>query len=114
MYAAKVALSVYKISAEKFPLIHDDLMKIQHLNEDNIKELLKKHKIDYALVENEINSYDIKQLINHNFELAQHLGIRGAPSYIINGFLVPGLIDIEKFNLIIKQLQPDSVTKNIN
>jgi len=112
MYTAKVALAVHKISAEKFPLIHDGLMKTQPLNEANIKELLKKHEIDYALVENEINSYDIKQLVNHNFELAKNLGIKGAPSYIINGFFVPGLIDTEKFNLIMQQIKPEALTKN--
>lgn len=112
MYAAKVALAVHKISVEKFPLIHDGLMKTQSLSEATIKELLQKHEIDYALVENEINSYDIKQLVNHNFELAKNLGIKGAPSYIINGYFVPGLIDTEKFNLIMKQIKPEDSTKN--
>jgi protein-disulfide isomerase len=111
MYAAKISLAVQKISAEKFPLIHDGLMKTQPLNETNIKELLKKHEIDYSLVENEINSYDIKQLVNYNFELAKNLGIKGAPSYIINGYFVPGLIDTERFNLIIKQLRSQVSTK---
>ena len=81
------------------------LMKMQIINEDSIKELVSKYDIDYALVDNEVNSYSIKQSITKNFELAKGLGIQGAPSYIINGNFVPGLIPVEKFKTIILQLR---------
>ena len=105
MYAAKAALAIQKILQEKFPLIHNNIMKVQIINEDSIKELVSKYDIDYALVDNEVNSYSIKQSITKNFELAKGLGIQGAPSYIINGNFVPGLIPVEKFKIIILQLR---------
>ena len=108
MYAAKVALAVQKISKEKFQAIHNDMMKLRPLNEDSVKKLMAKYDIDYSLVENEVNSYAIKQLITKNFELAKGLGIKGAPSHVINGNYVPGLITVDKFKTIILQIRASS------
>lgn len=105
MYAAKTALAIQKISPENFSIIHDAIMQMKEISEETIKTLVAKHNIDYAMVDNEINSFSIKQLINKNFELAKGLGIQGAPSYIINGHFVPGLIAVEKFKTIILQLR---------
>ena len=105
IYAAKAALAIQKISQEKFPVIHNNMMKMQIINEDSVKELVSKYDIDYTLVDNEVNSYSIKQSITKNFELAKGLGIQGAPSYIINGNFVPGLIPVEKFKTVILQLR---------
>jgi protein-disulfide isomerase len=105
MYAAKAALAIQKISPKKFSTIHDAMMQMKLINEDSVKTLVAEHNIDYAMVDNEINSFSIKQLINKNFELAKGLGIQGAPSYIINGHFVPGLIPAEKFKTIILQLR---------
>ncbi len=110
MYAAKAALAIQKISKEKFPAIHNDMMKMQMINENSIKELISKYDIDYALIDNEVNSYSIKQSIAKNFELAKGLGIQGAPSYIINGNFVPGLIPVEKFKTIILQIRSAPTT----
>lgn len=105
MYAAKAALAIQKISQEKFPAIHDAMMQMKLINEETVKALVAKHDIDYALVDNEVNSFSIKQLINKNFELAKGLGIQGAPSYIINGNFIAGLIAVEKFKNIIMQVR---------
>jgi len=110
MYAAKAALAIQKISKKKFPAIHNDMMKMQVINEDSIKKLVSKYDIDYALIDNEVNSYSIKQSIAKNFELAKGLGIQGAPSYIINGNFVPGLIPVEKFKTIILQIRSAPTT----
>ncbi|GAB4162594.1 MAG: DsbA family protein [Rickettsiaceae bacterium] len=105
LYATKVALAVQKISAENFRAIHNDLMKMKDINVESVKSLLAKYKIEYSLVENEVNSHAIKQLINKNFDFAKGLGIKGTPSYIINGNFAPGLIPIDKFKNIIIQLR---------
>lgn len=108
MYAAKVALAVQKISQEKFPAIHNELMTMKSIDERSVKALMSKHKIDYSIVENEVNSHSLKQLITKNFELAKGLGISGAPSYIINGNFVPGLIPVERFKAMILQARADA------
>ncbi len=111
MYAAKVALAVQKISQEKFPAIHNDLMSMKSIDERSVKVLMSKHGIDYSIVENEVNSHALKQLITKNFELAKGLGINGAPSYIVNGNFIPGLIPVERFKAMILQIRADSNSK---
>lgn len=105
MYAAKVALAVHKISEEKFPLIHNEMMKMKPITEEGIKALLVANQIDYQIVENEINSFAIKELVAKNFDLAKNLGIKGAPSYVVNSIFIPGLVDKEKFTSIIGELR---------
>ena len=105
MYATKVALAVHKISEEKFPLIHNEMMKMKPITEDGIKALLVANQIDYQIVENEINSFAIKELVAKNFDLAKNLGIKGAPSYVVNSIFIPGLVDKEKFTSIIGELR---------
>jgi protein-disulfide isomerase len=105
MYATKIALAVHKISEEKFPLIHNEMMKMKPITEEGVKALLVANQIDFQLVENEINSFAIKELIAKNFDLAKNLGIKGAPSYVVNGIFIPGLVDKEKFTSIIGELR---------
>lgn len=105
MYAAKAALAIQKIAGEKFDLIHNDLMSLSPIDESTVKTLVAKYDIDYALVENEVNSYSNKQLINKNFKLAKGLGIKGVPSYVVNGNFIPGLIPVDKFQSIILQIR---------
>lgn len=105
VYAAKVALAAHKISAEKFPILHNALMKMKPLTEESVKELLVANNIDYNTLENEVNSYAIKQSITKNFDFAKGAGVKGAPSYIINGVFIPGLINTEKFMEIITEFR---------
>ena len=114
LYAAKTSLALQKISEEKFPAIHNDMMQMQVLDETSIKKLMEKYNIDYSIVENEINSYATKQLIAKNYDLARSLNISGAPFYIINGIFVPGFIPEDKFKQIILQIRAseESATDN--
>ncbi|MDG1436830.1 MAG: DsbA family protein [Rickettsiaceae bacterium] len=111
-YAAQVALAVQKVSQDQFAAVHNDMMKMQLINEAGMKELLSKYNIDYSLVENEINSNSVRQQISKNFDLAKGLGIKGAPSYVINGNLASGLIPVEKFKNIIEQIRSSTKAKN--
>lgn len=108
LYLAKIALAIHKISPEKFQIIHHELMQLNRpIAEAAVKELIAKHDIDYAMVENEINSYSIRELINRNLDLAQNIDLKGAPSYVINGRFFPGLLDFNRLkNIIAEMRQP--------
>ena len=104
-YAAKIALAVQKVSSSNFLKVHNELMQMKEISEENVKAMLAKYSIDYTLVENEVNSYSVKQIITKNFDSAKELGIKGTPSYTINGNFAPGLIPTDKFKSIIVQLR---------
>lgn len=105
VYIAKVALALYNISPENFFQIHGEIMQMAEINETTIRSLISKYNIEYSAVENEINSYAVKQLLEKNFALAKELDIKGTPSYVINGHLAPGLISTEKLKNVIMQLR---------
>ncbi len=108
VYAAKVALAIHKVSPQNFVAIHNELMKIVEINEANVKAILGKYSIDYSMVENEVNSFSVKQILNKNFDLAKEMGIKGTPSYIINGNFIPGMIPADKLKGFISQLRASS------
>lgn len=105
LYSSKVALALNKISPEKFSIIHDGIMSMKTVNNESIKALITQSNIDYTIVENEINSYSIRELVNKNYELAQSIGMKGAPSYVINGKFIAGLLDVERLKTIIGELR---------
>jgi len=122
VYATKVAMAMYKILGDKFIDFHNELISTKPLLEENVKTLVRKHGVDYAMVENEMNSAMVKESFDKNMELAKNLEIRGAPSYVINGYYVSGLIDSGKFGQIISHIRstkteeqkPNEETKEIN
>lgn len=109
VYISKVALSVYKMREDIFPDFHNDLMLIK-LNqgeklEGKVKELLEKYNIEYSLVENEINSYGVKEILKNNYNLAENIGIKGAPSFVINGEFYSGMMPVDNMKKIIMELR---------
>lgn len=105
LYAAKVALALHKISPDNFEKLHDEMMEMKPVSEEAVKQMVAKYEIDYKIVENEINSFSIKNLINNNFDLAKNLGLKGAPSQVINGTFVPGMIEAEKYRYIFQAVR---------
>ena len=116
-YAAKIAIAVQRVSSNNFLNVHNELMQMKEISEENVKIMLAKYGINYSLIENEVNSYSVRQIIAKNFDLAKELGVKETPSYVINGNFAPGLIPTEKFKSIIVQLRasaeeaPPSVEK---
>jgi protein-disulfide isomerase len=107
-HAARIALAVHKISPEKFRLVHEGLMGIKGLTKENIDSVLTANGLNVQAIEKESENTEIKELINKNFEIASNLRIQGAPAYIINGKLVPGLIDLSQLQQIIQELRKDA------
>lgn len=108
LYAAKIALAVQKIANNNFLNVHNELMSMVDINEENVKVMLTKYNIDYNLVENEVNSNALKEVIAKNFYIAKEVGMKGTPSYIINNNFIAGLITTDKFKTIIKQIRASS------
>lgn len=66
-------------------LIHDILKKI-NISTEKLKTILKN------------NNNEIKILIEENINLAEQFKVQGTPSFIINGKLIQGVVDIETLN----------------
>lgn len=75
----------------KFWLYHDGLFAYQdRLGEDFYVELAKQIGLDMEKFERDRNSPEAQAAIDKDVKLAQDLGIRGTPTFIMNGLLIPG------------------------
>lgn len=108
VYPTRAALAVYQAYPDLYAAFHHDLMLLSKPDKESIEEIFEKYKIDQKVINNEINSYSIQQLINTNLEFARNLGIRGTPYYIINKRIVQGMIPVEKFKEMISYLRSEN------
>ena len=105
--AAKAALAARKQG--KYFALHSALMSMQgNLNEDKIFQAASDLKIDINKLKKDMNNIDIENVLQENEDLARKLNIRGTPTFIINGKLYAGALELNKLKTIINESLNDS------
>ncbi len=105
--AAKAALAARKQG--KYFVLHSALMSMQgNLNEDKIFQAASNLKIDINKLKKDMNNIDIENILQENEDLARKLNIRGTPTFIINGKLYAGALELNKLKTIINESLNDS------
>lgn len=104
-FAALVALAVYQSAPDKFQSIHNGLMEMRPVTKQAIEKLLSNNMLDPKLVEKVMQSEVIQKSLDKNIKLAQQLKIQGVPAYVINGRLVPGMIDLEQLKNMVTEIR---------
>jgi protein-disulfide isomerase len=97
--AARVALGVLKVAPEKYLDFHVELMS-QPGGSDGIgkKRALKVVEdlgIDLAAVEAAAKDPAVDEQIAENYKIAEDLGLRGTPSYVVGEEVIPGAVSFE-------------------
>ena len=83
---------------DQFWLYHDGLFAYQdQLDEDYYVALAAQIGLDVEKFNRDRNSPEAEAAINQDIELAQALGIRGTPTFVMNGLLIPGGAPLEFF-----------------
>ena len=102
--AARAALAVNKISKNKYFLFHTKLMQNRgSLKINDIYQIAKDINISVNSLKSEINSPWITRAIKQNQVLAENLGIRGTPAFVIGDKIVPGAVSSNTMKNFIKQ-----------
>ena len=102
--AARAALAVNKISKNKYFLFHTKLMqKRGSFKINDIYQIAKDIDISVNSLKSEINSPWITRAIKQNQVLAENLGIRGTPAFVIGDKIVPGAVSSNTMKNFIKQ-----------
>ena len=100
--AAKAALAAKEQG--KYFIFHSALMNMQgNLNDENIYSLARDLGIDIKKLKIDMQSASIDKIIEKNEILAKKLNIRGTPTFIINGKLYAGALDLKKLRQIINK-----------
>jgi protein-disulfide isomerase len=78
----------------KHPAMHNALMEFTgKLDRDKIMEIAGSVGLDVAQLQKDMEDPKLKALIERNMELAQALGVRGTPAFVIGKQFVPGAVD---------------------
>ena len=101
VFAARAALASQQQGL--YQDFHVALMKNRgRLNERIVMRLADKVGLDVDQLREDMQAPAIDQTIQANFQLAQQLGIRGTPSFIIDDEIIPGAIDLTTMRRLIQ------------
>lgn len=104
-YVASVALAVHRIAPLKFKVIHDGLIAMQDITSDAVEKLLRENELDPSLIIAEAGTETVKNILEKNTNLARGIKLQGVPAYIINGKLMPGMMNLEQLQQVIGDLK---------
>ena len=98
--AAKAALASREQG--KYFIFHSALMNMQgNLNEDKIFSIATNLGMNLDKLKEDMDKLEIDNIIKDNETLARKLNIRGTPTFIINGELYAGALELNKLKTII-------------
>jgi len=90
----------------KFWEYHDALFEQQSkLGEEFYIELAKNLKLDINKFNRDRKSNEAKEAIKKDFELGKSLGVRGTPSFVINGVFFSGVPNIQDLEGLVAQIK---------
>ena len=94
--AARVALAAHRQAPEKYPELHVAMMSSRvRMNEANALRLAGEFGFDVERLRGDMDSPEIDRILGHNNALAEQLGIRGTPGFVIGNQVIGGAIDLE-------------------
>ena len=100
--AAKAALASREQG--KYFIFHSALMNMQgNLNEDKIFSIATNLGMNLDKLKEDMDKLEIDNIIKDNETLARKLNIRGTPTFIINGELYAGALELNKLKTIINK-----------
>ena len=100
--AAKAALAAQKQG--KYFNFHSNLMKFQgNLTEEDIFNIAKSSGLKIKQLKLDMDDPEIVTIINDTRDLAKSLGIRGTPTFLINGKLFAGALDENRLKFLIDE-----------
>jgi protein-disulfide isomerase len=109
--ASKIAAvaALASLKQGKHDVFHDALMtNTAKLDADRIFEIAASVGIDVARLKTDMEDPKIKSIIDRNMALAQELGVRGTPAFVIGKQFVPGAVDASALKELIADARKGS------
>ena len=100
--AAQAALAAN--AQNKYFDFHANLMNYEgNLTENKNFEIAKESGLNINKLKEHMLDPKITSVLKRNKELAKNLGIRGTPTFLINGKLYAGALDLNRLNFLIDE-----------
>ena len=95
--------SIASLKQDKYFVMHQELINFSgQITINDIINISKKVGINYEQLKTDMNKEETILLIKENYRLADLIGVRGTPAFIINKELIPGAIGKEDMIEILK------------
>ena len=101
--AARAALASRMQNEDLYLDFHLALMTARDLSSDGIGKVAEQVGLDPDQLASDMDSNEVTQAIEANYELASALGIEGTPAFVIGENLVPGAVDKERLAELIAE-----------
>ena len=83
--------------------MHQELMNLSgKISINDIKDISENIGINYEQLKSDMNKDETVLLIKESYRLADLIGVRGTPAFIINKKLIPGAIGKDEMLKILK------------
>ena len=102
--ASRVALAAHRQAPEKYEALHVALMSSPlRMNATNALGIAGDLGYDVDRLRDDLDSPEISRSLGHNNALAEQLGIRGTPGFVIGDQIIGGAIDMDTLLELIAQ-----------
>lgn len=106
VYASKAALSVWFNQQDKYVSFHTAMMENKgSLSNDRVIEIAEENNIDVEQMKTGFGDPRVEMAIANNSKLAANLGITGTPAFVFGKDMVPGAIDYETMQQLVKEMR---------
>ncbi len=100
--AARAALAVWSLDPAKYLDVHAALMGLRGgLDDQRVMKTLGDLGLDADEVEAAMRSEVVDRELSRNRQMAEMLGIRGTPAFLIGGELVPGAVGRDRLEALV-------------
>lgn len=106
MFAARAALASRQQG--KYAQMHKALMSTRRVDENVTLRVAEELGLDLERLKTDMQAPEVEAHIRLSIELAQGLNINGTPTYVIGDAVAPGLIQLDRFATLIKQVRQKS------
>lgn len=102
--ATRVSLALQKVAPQHYRAFHTATMRHRGaLTEDALMKIVAAAGADTAAVETAMKDPSVEETIRANHALAEALGIRGTPAFIIGDHVIPGAASLQTLEHLVDQ-----------
>jgi protein-disulfide isomerase len=100
--ASQVALAIWNKAPEKYRDFHTALMTARgQLSKKKVMSIVEDLSIDVSITAKVMNEAAITNELNNNMKLAQSLGIKGTPAFVVGQELAPGALSMDELKQMV-------------
>lgn len=106
-FAARAALA--SVAQGRYEDFHFAMMNAPgKVTIDQVRAIAAHIGLDMAKLQRDMQSDEIERIINENIALAEEVGIRGTPAFVIGDEIIPGAVDAETLRDLVAKARDSS------